>query len=170
VQGLRLVYTYRKLRSLATAFAVLLPPVLTSAGCYSYKPSTTELVKPNEEIRVIVTDDALLRLNTQFGVAAPLEGRLAPLRADTFGLEIWVGRGFSGSDFALARQTVPLIRTDILEVQRRQLSVKRTTYFTLGVLAVMTILVDRLGLVDLPWRDDTEIPTPPEPDPFRRRR
>jgi hypothetical protein len=143
-------------------------PVMT--GCFSYKPATTELINPNEEIRVIVTDDAALRLNERFGVVLPLEGQLSPLGSDSFGLAVWVGRGFGGSDFATVRQTVPLVRADIVQVQRRQLSVKRTTYFTLGVVAALTILVDRLGVIDLPWEDRTDPPTPPEPDPFRRRR
>jgi hypothetical protein len=141
----------------------------TSSGCFAYRPYSAELAKPNEELRLIVTDGASLRLKQQFGLATPLDGRLTPLNADTFGVLVWVGRDFSGSDFATVRQTVPVLRSDIVEVYRKQFSAKRTVYFTAGMIAVTAILVDRLGLVDLPWRDDTETPIPPEPDPFRRR-
>jgi hypothetical protein len=140
-----------------------------SSGCFVYRPYSTELAKPNEELRLIVTDGASLRLKQQFGLNTPLDGRLTPLNADTIGVLVWVGRDFSGSDFATIRQTVPVLRTDIVEVYRKRFSAQRTAYFTAGIIAVTAILVDRLGLVDLPWRDDTETPTPPEPDPFRRR-
>ena len=140
-----------------------------SSGCFAYRPYSTELARPNEELRLIVTDGASLRLKQQFGLDTPLDGRLTPLSADTFGVLVWVGRDFSGSDFATIRQTVPVLRSDIVEVYRKQFSAKRTAYFTAGIIAVTSILVDRLGLVDLPWRDDTDTPTPPEPDPFRRR-
>jgi hypothetical protein len=140
-----------------------------SSACFTYRPHSTDQVKPNDEIRLIVTDAAALRLTQQFGVSPPFEGRLSPLGSDSFGLAVWVGRGFSGSDFATVRQTVPVFRSDILEVQRRQLSIKRSAYFTVGVIAAVTILVDRLGVIDLPWPGESEAPTPPEPDPFRRR-
>lgn len=148
--------------------AGLLFLALLSGACFTYQTHSTELVKPNEEIRLIVTDAAAMRLTQQFGVIPPFEGRLSPLSADSFGLAVWVGRGFSGSDFATVRQTVPVLRSDILGVERRQLSIKRTAYFTAGVVVALTILVDRLGVIDLPFGGDSEPPTPPEPEPFRR--
>ena len=158
----------RKTQLLVRRFGLLILASI-NGGCFTYRPHSTELVRPNEEIRVIVTDEAALRINQQFGVSPPFEGRLSPLGSDSFGLAVWVGRGFSGSDFATVRQTVPVLRSDILEVHRRRLSIKRTAYFTAGVVAALTVLIDRLGVIDLPWPGDSESPVPPEPEPFRRR-
>jgi hypothetical protein len=157
----------RKAQISGTASSLILA-ALTLSGCFSYRPYSLERVKPNEELRLIVTEPATLRLDQQFGLKPPFEGRLTPLSADSFGLAVWVGRGFSGSDFATVRQTVPLLRADILDVQRRQFSLKKTIYFAGGIIAVTTILVDRLGVIDIPGLGDSEQPNPPEPDPFRR--
>jgi hypothetical protein len=144
--------------------------VLATSGCFTYRPYSADQAKPNEELRLIVTEGAALRLKQQFGLTTPLEGRLSPLSADTFGLAVWVGRGFSGSDFATIRQTVPLVRSEIVEVHRKRLSVKRSAYFAAGIIAITSILVDRLGIIDIPGLGDSETPIPPEPDPFRFRR
>ena len=151
------------------AFVAACAAGLPATACYSYKPSVAEIVKPNEEIRVIVTEATGLRINQQFGLPTPLEGWLSPISADTYGVAVWVGQAYVGSEFGKVRQTIPLARNEILQIQRKELSVKRTTYCTLGVVAIVAVVVDRLGLVDLPWRDDTDTPLPPEPDPFRRR-
>jgi hypothetical protein len=130
-------------------------------------PSDPGTVRPEETIRVMVTRDAANRVSEQFGLNSPLEGQLSVLNADTMGLAVWIGRAYSGSDFSTARQTVPLVRTEIVEVQRKKFSPKRTVLATLGGLAITAILVNRFGLIELPWLETSDPPPPPPDDGFR---
>jgi hypothetical protein len=129
-------------------------------------PSDPESVRPAETIRVRVTQEAASRVSEQFGLDSPLEGQLSLLSADTMGLAVWIGRAYSGSDFATARQTVPLVRAEIVEIQRKKFSLKRTTLATLGGIAVTAILVNRFGLIELPWFEETDPPPPPPDEGF----
>jgi hypothetical protein len=140
---------------------------LAQSACFVYRTAQPAVLRPNETIRVVVNRDAAFRVSEQFGLTSPLEGRLALLSEDTVGLTVWIGRAYSGTDFANARQTVPLARVDIAELQRKRFSLKRTVMATLGGVAVATILVNRLGLVELPWFEGEDPPPPPPEDPFR---
>jgi hypothetical protein len=141
---------------------------LPQAACFAYRPVTPAETKPNEEIRVVLTDAAVSRLNSQFAVRSPVEGAFTRLGTDTIGVAVWVGRAFAGTDFATARQTIPLVPADIVQMQRKVFSVRRTVLFSLGVAALGLIVIDKVGIIDLPWEEPQEIPTPPDGSVRRR--
>src|SRR5262245_6259519 len=167
-----------RLDARAVLTAGLLAGCLVQGGCFVYRTAQPAALKPNETIRVVVNRDAAFRVSEQFGLTSPIEGQLAELSDDTVGLAVWIGRAYSGTDFANARQTVPLARVEITELQSKRFSLKRTVMATLGGMAVAAILVNRLGLIELPWFEGEEPPPPPPPDdglrfqlrPFQPRR
>ena len=141
---------------------------LLNTGCFVYKQTDPGAIKPNQPIRVVVTNDEGLRLAREFGYGAPvLEGSLAALSPDSLQLAVWVGKEYRATDFSTARQTIPVVRSDIVNVQLKKFSPKRTILFAAGVAAVSTILLNRVGVIDLPWDEGTVETLPPEPDPFR---
>jgi hypothetical protein len=144
--------------------------LLTLGGCFSYRPVDLAAVRPEEQIRVVVNETATARLVNEFQLLQPFEGQLAPLSPDTLGFKVWIGRDYVGTPFGNARQTIPIVRTDIVEVQRKRFSVKRTTLFTIAMVGMITVAVDKLGLVELPWNEPGEQPLPPEGEPFVIRR
>lgn len=139
----------------------------TVSGCYRYVPANLADVRPAEDVRLVVAEDVAGRLTREFGpvVTPRLEGELSPMNGDSVAFALWVGQAYSGTAFSTVRQTIPLGRTDIIEVYRRRLSVPRTTMLALGITAGVAILVSRLS----PGERDgqyTEEPGPaPEPDP-----
>ena len=135
---------------------------LTQTACFAYRPATPAEAKPNEEIRVVLTDAAVSRLNSQFAIRSPLEGAFTRLGSDTIGVAVWVGRAFAGTDFATARQTVPLLPADIVQMQRKVFSLRRTVLFSLGVAALGVLVIDKVGIIDLPWEEREETPLPPD--------
>jgi hypothetical protein len=149
--------------------AVLIASLL-SAGCFVYQSADPTAIRPNQPIRVMVTNDEGLRLAREFGFGAPvLEGEFAAVSRDSLELAVWVGRDYGATDFATARQTIPLDRQDILAVQLKRFSPKRTVLASLGVAAIGTLLLNRVGVIDLPWDAGTEPTPPPDPDALRLR-
>jgi hypothetical protein len=146
---------------------------LLPTGCFVYQQTDPSAVKPNQPIRVVVTNDEGLRLAREFGYGAPvLEGAFASLSRDSLQVAVWVGKEFRATDFANARQTIPVVRQDILNVQLKRFSPKRTVLFAAGVAAVATIVLNRVGVIDLPWDEGSTSTPPPEPDfrAYRARR
>jgi hypothetical protein len=138
------------------------------SGCFVYQQTDPGEVKLNQPIRVVVKNEEGLRLAREFGYGAPvLEGALAALSPDSLQLAVWVGKEFRATDFALARQTIPVVRADIVNVQLKRFSPKRTILFAAGVAAVSTILLNRVGVIDLPWDEGSTETPPPERDPLR---
>jgi len=138
------------------------------SGCFVYQSTDPGALKPNQPIRVLVTNDEGVRLAKEFGFGAPvLEGELASLSNDSLGLAVWVGKEYNATDFANARQTIPLVRQDIIAVQLKQFSPKRTVLFAAGVVAFTSLLLNRVGVIDLPFGEEGTGTPPPDPDSFR---
>jgi hypothetical protein len=62
---------------------------------------------------------------------------------------------------------LPEMGVTVDPVQLKKFSPKRTVLFAAGVAAVSTILLNRVGVIDLPWDEGAIETPPPEPDPFR---
>ena len=116
------------------------------SGCFVYQQTDPGEVKLNQPIRVVVKNEEGLRLAREFGYGAPvLEGALAALSPDSLQLAVWVGKEFRATDFALARQTIPVVRADIVNVQLGVLSADSTT------LTVVSPVSKSLSPVNAPW-------------------
>jgi hypothetical protein len=147
-----------------TGFAAPLLAALGLNACFAYTPVETHVVRPEEQVRIVVSRDAAARLAQNFGAVAPqLEGQLRPMGGDSLAFAMWVGSAYTGTEFGSAYQTLPLARSDIQQVYRRQFSAKRTTLFALGVTAAVAILVNRLTAGERNLPDGPIEPPPPPP-------
>jgi hypothetical protein len=145
---------------------------LTTSACFTYRPVATTIVRPDEEVRVRITDDAALRLAGHYGaITQRLEGQLAPTDSDSLMLAIWIGRAYTGTSFENARQRLSLGRQEVVEVRRRQFSLSRTAIVAAGIVGVAAYVVNRTVFMENPNPNPT---TPrgdvPDPDAFTTRR
>jgi hypothetical protein len=150
----------------AAALGLLLVALLTTAGCYTYVAVPVSAVRPDEEVRVRVTEAAATRLVGELGVyTAQFEGNLAPAPvADSLSLSVEIGRAYRGMALENARQTLYLGPGELLEVRRRRFSRERTALATAGVLAGFVLLTRSVvQLLDPNPNPDGPLPPPPEP-------
>lgn len=144
---------------------VLLPiQVLAAAGCIQYVPVDAGTVRPDEEVRVRVTENTAVRLVSELGRITPeLEGSVAPQGSDSVAVSLWIGREYRGTPFENVRRTVALDRLEITEVRRRQISVARSTLAAAGVATVFAVLINRLTHQENPNPSDNGTDPPPPP-------
>jgi hypothetical protein len=153
-------------RSRLRAIGVLL--FLPFTACYRYAPVEPASVPPNEEVRVVVTDNAASRLFKEFGAfSGSLDGHYAQQGSDSVSVSVLIGRVYSGVALESTRQTLFLARSEVVEVQRRVLSRGRTALATAGVLAGFALLVNSVVQSGDPNPDDGEPPPPPPPGSIR---
>ena len=142
-------------RNLAAALS------LGAAGCYRYVPIQAADARPNEEVRVHVTDAAAGRLAKELrAFNTRLDGPLARAGADSLSISIALARD------AHTRQTLFLAPNEILDVQRRELSRGRTALATVGGLVAAGIVVARIAKLGNAGSDTGD--RPPEPIPLLR--
>ena len=150
------------------SFTVLLAAGLTSA-CFQYQTIQPAVVRAEEEVRVRISDDAAVRLAGHYGsITRQLEGQLSPLSSDSLLLAVWIGRQYTGTAFENARQRLSLGRQEVLEVRRREFSVTRTAIVTTGVLAVLGLVIHRIGFLENPNPPNGDgLGEPPDPGGVR---
>jgi hypothetical protein len=135
----------RRLRLTPLLLALLAP------ACFRYQAVDLGAVSPQEEVRVLLTDEAAVRLALNYGaINKRLEGQLAPAASDSLMLAVWIGRNYVGTSFENARQRLSLGRGEIMEVRRRTFSPARTAIVTAGVIGVIGIIIDRIGFLENP--------------------
>jgi hypothetical protein len=127
---------------------------------------------PDRDVRVHLTPDAAERVAREFGTVGPrLVGRLSHANSDSLALDAWLGQIYSNASFARTRLVIPLHRADVVEVQRRELAVKRTFLASLAGAGMVALLVNRLGWLQPELGDDDDPgPPPPPEDPMLGRR
>lgn len=136
----------RRRRRLIPLLALILAP-----ACFRYQAVELGTVSPREEVRVVLTDDAAVRLALNYGaISKRLEGQLSPTGADSLMLAVWIGRNYAGTSFENARQRLSLGRGEVVEVRRRTFSPTRTAIVTAGVLGVLGIIIDRIAFLENP--------------------
>jgi hypothetical protein len=145
------------------ARVVLLLAVLTTGGCYTYVTVPVSAVRPDEEVRVRVTEAAAARLVGEFGAyTAQYDGNLTPARvADSLSLTVQIGRAYRGMALENARQTLYLGPGELVEVRRRRLSRERTALVSAGVLVGFVLLTRSVVQLFDPNPDPDEPPPPP---------
>lgn len=145
----------------------LLAIVVVANGCFRYVPVQTGAVRPNEEVRVLLTDEAALRMAREFGAfTGQLEGQLAPHGPDSLALSVLIAQNYRGTSLANVRQTLALGRGEVVEVRRRQLSTKYTVLATAGVVGGFAFMVHQLTQKENPNILPDDGTTPP-PEGFR---
>jgi hypothetical protein len=136
----------------------------STTACYRYAPVEPAAIRPNEEVRVVITDNAATRLLKEFGpLTGSLEGQYAEQGADSVSVTLLIGRAYQGMALENTRQTLFLARSEVVEVRRRTMSRGRTAFATAGVLVGFALLVNSVVLSGDPNPNDGEPPPPPPP-------
>jgi hypothetical protein len=145
-----------------------------SAGCYRYVPVAPAAARPEEELRVRVTDAAAVRLVRDLGTyTTELDGTFKRESADSVSVSVSIARDYRGATLENARQALFLAPAEIVELRRREFSRSRTALVAAGSLvgfAALVATVTQLGDPNPPAGDDGPPPPPPivspKPSPF----
>ena len=140
---------------------------IAAAGCYQYVPIRPESVRPNEDVRVRVTEPAAARLLQDLGAfTTELDGQLAANGSDSVSISVAIGREYRGIALDSTSQVVHLSRADLVDVRRRTFSRSRTVLATGLALAAFGAIVGSVVQMGDPNTVSPD-PAPPPPSPFR---
>ena len=164
----RWFYFPGELKRVPGTLRTLLLPVcvaLCAGGCFRMVNVDPASAPTDEDLRVQLTPAAAERVSNEFGTVGPrLVGRIAPSGADSIAIDAWLGQIYTDASFASARLVIPLHRSEVVEVQRRELSVKRTVFATIAGAGMIAILLSRTTLFEAEGGDDGEPGPPPPPE------
>jgi hypothetical protein len=140
--------TVSKWEKIRSALIVVGTAVLTS-GCYTYVPAQFTTIPIGEGVRVYLSQSGVDRLRQIGADALPgltdrpvLSGRLVRRDASEFSLQVPVGSRQTGFHTAALDQQVTLPVTDLVQVERRQVSGLRTALsLGAGTAALATVVV-----------------------------
>jgi len=145
---------------------LLLVVLATGQGCYSYHTTQLPDIQLGEEVRLVLEDRGYRRVAPGAAQeAAPmLEGRLAGVTNDSLTLSVWIGEAYRGTPFESAYQDIAIPLIDVQRVEHREFSRKRTALVAAGVVAVIFVLIEGIGLVNfLGNGGEDDEPDPPLP-------
>ena len=144
-------------RVLATASALLL------SGCFSYVQADLGSMSPGEEIRLEVAQGAsdLARISGDRGTS--VAGMLVGIEDAAIRVRVPVGFTVEGVTTRALGQDVLIPRSQISDVERRELNRPRTIGMVAGGVAALLGAVFAYGAV----MDNPEIPVPSPPDEIR---
>lgn len=118
--------------------AALLAVTAAMAGCYTYVPVNADAVSPGETVRARLT----LRAREQVGARAAqdgeLEGKLLERQDRSLTLFVPAARRQRGFFSEELHERVHLDRSDVIELERRQLD-RPKTYVLSGVAAAVVL-------------------------------
>ena len=142
-----------------------------SGGCHKYVPVQVATVDPQEDVRIVVTESAAARLSQDLGLyTTSLQGRLRQEPPDSVSIAVPVTRVYQGRLVDSGRQVLFLGRSEVVRVDRRELSRTRTVAVGVGAVAVFGLIVNSV----VQWLDPNpsgeEPPPPPPPAPSIRSR
>lgn len=157
----RMDFRRRAARGRVVAAACLLG--LTQGGCYNYVAVDLASVRPEEHLRVEVTEPAATRLVKDFGVyLTQLEGQVARAGSDSVSVTVPVGRDYRGVALEGGRQTLFLGLREVIGVRRREFSRNRTVVVSVAALVAFGAIA--AGVAQ--WGDpNNEVIDPPPPPP-----
>lgn len=157
-------------RQLRRSAAVALLLVMTAGqGCYTYHMASLPELRPEEEVRVTLNEEGFRSALPGANRDSPrrLEGRFGGATADSLILRVWIGEAYEGTPFYSTYQNMMLPMDQVLGLENRQLSRGRTAVVTAGVLVLIGVLIESIGVVDFfGGGGDGGPPDPPEPEPF----
>ncbi|HEX6937807.1 MAG TPA: hypothetical protein VF158_00235 [Longimicrobiales bacterium] len=145
--------------------AALAALVLLGAGqgCYGYVPADLTELRSREEVRVVVDAPLYRRIapTAPLDAAPRLDGEFLRATDDSVALSVWIGQAYRGTPFETAHQVVVVPREGVVAVERRRLSVQRTTLLAAGVAGLVAYLVTQLGSTSDPNPGIGGAPPPP---------
>lgn len=126
--------------------AAMLAAVLGSA-CYVYVPAGDPAPPVGEAVRVLVQPAAAERLSGEAGRPMPsLEGRVVETAQDTLRVSVVIQQN-SGASIERPRQVFSVASSEVLQVQREELSVRRTVLLGAGSVALLAVLISRFDAI-----------------------
>ena len=112
--------------------------LLILAACYSYVPMVGEDPTPSDDVRVRLSQAEAVRMSERTGrTIRSLEGSVLRVPADSLVLDVGWGAVYAGTVFEGRRDTLSFHRHDLLEVDRREFSRRRTALVGAGVVALV---------------------------------
>lgn len=129
-----------------TSFA-LVSVLVAGQGCYAYHRTELPDLARGEQVRVRLADKDPVALSGGGPVVGhkTIEGRFDRLDTDSVILSVWIGEAYAGTPFETTYRTLMLPRDVVARVENRQLSKSRTTVMAAGAVAVIALLIDRIG-------------------------
>jgi hypothetical protein len=124
----------------------LLFALLSTAGCYSFRPVTTPQL--GVDVRATLNVEAAIRRSQ--GLDDPIRhvaGRLVEYGTDSLALDVLVARSASVFQDVEIRDTVRLMTSEIESIQQRRLAVGRTALFTAAVVGGAIALVSGISSI-----------------------
>ena len=133
--------------------------LLILAACYSYVPMVGEDPTPSDDVRVRLSQAEAVRMSERTGrTIRSLEGSVLRVPADSLVLDVGWGAVYAGTVFEGRRDTLSFHRRDLLEVDRREFSRRRTALVGAGVVALVVAAWAGISgggdITDEPGNDD----------------
>ena len=145
------------------AAGALLIAALANTACYHYVAISPATAPPNEEVRVRITRAAAARLAEDLGAySMELDGTLSLRGQDSLAVAVPIVRKYGGMTLDSTSQLLPLGRSEVVDVRRREFSRGRTILTSAGVLAGFALLVHAVVQLTNPNPgSDEQLPPPP---------
>lgn len=122
---------------------VLALAMVVLSGCHSYRPMLESDPVPGDRVRVRLSSEAASDVSRLVNSpVASVSGTVMAVQTDSLTLNASWGAIFAGTRFAARRDTLTFERTDLLQIERRELSRGRSAV-VLGALAAMAIALYR---------------------------
>jgi hypothetical protein len=120
--------------------------LLSTAGCYSFRPVTTP--QTGVDVRATLNVEAAIRRSE--GLDEPIrfvDGRIVEYAADTLSLDVLVARSASMFQDVEIRDTVRLMTSEIASIEERRLSLAKTALFGAAAVGGAIVLVSGISSV-----------------------
>ncbi len=141
--------------------ALLLVSVTSSSACFTYVAVPISAVAPQEDVRVVITNDAGARLVKSLGIyTTQLDGELET-HGDSVSVTVPINRDYRGQVLEGTNQSLYLGRSEVVEVRQRKFSRSRTLIASAGVAVGFVALVKAIEAISDPNPDKEETPPPP---------
>jgi hypothetical protein len=146
----------------AVRWLPLAAATLLLGGCFQMVNVDPATLSPHDEVRIHLAADAAERSAREFGTVGPhLIGRIQPAGPDSLRIDTWMGQFYTDASLAGARLVVPVHRSEVLEVERRQVSVRRSILAGAAAAAMTALIIHRAGWLEPELGDDDEPGAPP---------
>ncbi len=117
--------------------------VVALSGCFGYVPVLDGDPEPDANVRLRLSSQASAEISAQAGQSIrSVEGTLLQTTPDSLVVDVHWGAIYAGTPFEGRRDTLSFARSDVVEVDRREISRLRTG-FVVGGLAAAAVLILR---------------------------
>ena len=150
----------RKAKTVGTfPVTAVLIGLLILPACYTFRPVDLADLRPGEEVQLVLSGPATRGIAPTAMMGETLvQGDLEGVSDDSVSVSVWIGQAYRGTPFEPVRQAYSFPRIELVRVERRSLSKPRTALTTLGILAGIYVLIDRVIFLEDPNPGDPDQP------------